>query len=89
VDLQTASLTNSIEPSLEPPITFSNRTHKGRKRKVIVIDFTANKIQQGLKGIASILYKQSILVLISENINSLILKKHSKEIRNNGWDRHK
>jgi len=44
VDLQTALPTNSIEPSLEPPITLSSRTYRGRKRRVRIIDSTTNKI---------------------------------------------
>ena len=44
MDSQTALLTNSIEPSLELPIAPSNRTYKGKKRRVRIIDSTANKI---------------------------------------------
>ena len=46
-------------------------------------------MQWGLEGIASILYRQLILAPISENISGLVLKNHSKEIRNNGRDRYK
>ena len=79
--------TNSIEPSFEPPITPSSRTRRGRKRRVRTIDSTTNKIQRGLEGIASILYRQLILAPISKNISGLVLKNYSKEIKNNGWDR--
>ena len=44
VDSQTTSPTNSIEPSLEPPIAPSSRTHKGRKRRVMTVNSTTNKI---------------------------------------------
>ena len=78
-----------MEPSSEPPITPSSRTYRGRKRRVIIIDSTANKIQRGLEGIASILYRRLILVPISKNISGLVLKNYGKEIRDNGWDRRK
>ena len=89
MNLQTALLVNNIEPSLKPPITPSSRTRKGRKKRVITIDSTTNKIQRGLKNTASVLYRRSILTPISENISGLVLKNHSKEMRNDGWDRHK
>ena len=44
INLKTALPTNNIEPSLEPPIVFNSRIYKNRKRKVIIIDFTTNKI---------------------------------------------
>ena len=71
-----------MEPSLEPPITPSSGTYKSRKRRVITVDSTTNKMQWGLEGIASVLHRRSILILISENISGLMLKNHSKEIRN-------
>ena len=89
MDSQTTSPTNSIEPSLEPPIAPSSGTRRGRKRRVITADSTTNKIQWGLEGIASILYRRSILAPINENISGLVLKNHSKEIRNNRRDRRK
>ena len=82
--MQTALPTDSIELSLEPPIAFSSGTYKSRKRRVITADFTTNKIQQGLEGIASVLYRRLILTLISKNITGLVLKNYNKEIRNNG-----
>ena len=81
--------TNSIEPSLELPITLSSRTYRGRKRRVITINSTTNKMQLGLEGIASILYRRLVLVPISKNISGLVLKNYSKEIRNNRRDRRK
>ena len=57
MDSQTALLTDSIEPSLEPPMAPNNRTHRGRKRRVITADSTINKIQQGLEGTASISHR--------------------------------
>ena len=81
--------TNSVEPSLEPPITFSSKTYKGRKRRVRTVDSTANKIQRSLEGIASILYRWLRLALISKNISGLVLKNYSKEIRNDRRDRRK
>ena len=89
MDSQTALLTNSVEPSLELPITPSSKTYRGRKRRVRTADSTANKMQRGLEGIASILYRRLKLALISKNISGLVLKNYSKEIRNNGRDRHK
>jgi len=44
VDSQTALLTNSMEPSLELPITPSSGTYRGRKKRVRTIDSTTNKI---------------------------------------------
>ena len=78
-----------MEPSLEPPIALSSGTYRGRKRRVMTANSTTNKIQWGLKGIASISYRRSILTPISENISGLVLKNHNKEIRNNRWDRYK
>ena len=78
MDLQTALPTNNIEPSLELPIAFSNRIYRGRK-KIIMVDFTINKMQWGLQGIVSILYRRLILAFISENISGLMLKNHNKE----------
>ena len=89
MDLQTASLTNSMESSLESPITPNSRTYKGRKRRIRTTDSTTNKIQQGLKGTASVSYRQSILIPINENINGLMLKHYNKEIRNDRRDRRK
>ena len=74
---------------MEPLIAPSSKTCRGRKRRVITIDSTTNKIQWGLEGIASILYRRSILAPINENISGLVLKNHSKEIRNDGRDRYK
>ena len=44
MDLQTALPTNSIEPSLEPLMAPSSGIYRGRKRRVITVDFTTNKI---------------------------------------------
>jgi len=44
VDSQTALPTNSMEPSLELPITPSSGTYRGRKRRVRTANSTANKI---------------------------------------------
>jgi len=87
VDLQTASPTNNIKPSLESPITPNSRTYRDRKRRTKTADSTANKIQRGLEGTAPISHRRSILTPISENISGLVLKNHSKEIRNNRRDR--
>ncbi len=89
MDLQTASLTNSMESSLESPITPNSRTYRDRKRRTKTADSTANKIQRGLEGTAPISHRRSILTPISENISGLVLKNHSKEIRNNRRDRRK
>ena len=89
MDLQTALLANSIEPSLKPSIALSSRTRRGRKRKVMTTDSTTNKMQQGLEGIVSISHRRLILTPISENISGLVLKNYNKEIRNNGQDRRK
>ena len=78
-----------MEPSLELPIAPSSRTYRGRKRRIITTDSTTNKMQQGLKGIASVSHRRSILIPISKNISGLVLKNHSKEIRNNRRDRRK
>jgi len=70
-------------------MTPNNETYRGRKRRVRTADFTANKMQRGLKGTAFISHRQSKLVPINKNISGLILKNHSKKIRNNGRDRRK
>ena len=70
-------------------MVFSNRTYKGRKKRVMTVDFIINKMQRGLEGTASVSHRRSILTSISENISGLILKNHNKEIRNNGRDRRK
>ena len=44
VDLEIASPTNNIKPSLKPPIVPSSRIYKGRKKKIIIIDFIINKM---------------------------------------------
>ena len=44
MDLQTALLTNSMEPSLEPPVTPNSGIYTGRKKRVITVDSTTNKI---------------------------------------------
>ena len=87
VDSQTASPTDSMEPSLESPMTPNSGTRRGRKRRTRTADTTANKMQRGLEGIASVSHRRSILTPISENISGLVLKNHSKEIRNDGWNR--
>ena len=46
-------------------------------------------MKRGLEGIASILHRRLILAPISKNISSLVLKNHSKEIRNNRQNRRK
>jgi len=73
-----------MEPSLELSITPSSGTRKGRKKRVKTIDSTTNKMQWGLKDIASISYRRLILAPISKNISGLVLKNYSKEIRNDG-----
>ena len=89
MDSQTVLLTDSMEPSLESPMTPNSGTYRGRKKRIRIADSITNKIQQGLKSIASVSYRQLILIPISKNISGLVLKNHSKEIRNNRWDRHK
>ncbi len=65
----------------------NNGICRGKKRKIKTIDFITNKMQQGLKNIASVLHRRLILTPISENINGLILKNYNKKIRNDGRDR--
>ena len=78
-----------MEPSLKSPMISNSRTYKGRKRRTRTTDFIANKMQRGLKGTASILHRRSVLTPINKNISGLVLKNHSKEIRNDGRDRRK
>lgn len=89
----TASPTASIRPGSDLPITLSSGTRRGRKRRAGIVDSNtitvANKAQRGLGDGASVSQKRSVLAPISKNISSLVLKNHSKEIRNDRRDRRK